>query len=553
MTAGAIAPRRGGSAARDYLRCLSLANLHVVNVWLEVSNRGFDFFRASRPTATMIVAAVTLVLLLSLVFWGTVQAWRLLPPRLSRPAAIIGITVSVLIPLDILHRSVLAGAMDRAIALFGRTTVQGAVGLVAAGLLVWLAVRTRAAIRVYGLALSLALPLAPILLGQAVWVQWQRPAGPHYAGTHAVDTRQQAPTRMVVMIFDEWDQRLAIEERPDRIALPALDRIVGQSFHASRVAGGGYLGVGSSIKSILTGQRLKTVEPRSLGVRLDGERREVVDPAAAWIESPTIFSELAGRGWSTSIVGWYIPYCRLLGQYLRACAWQPGGSVYGRREFLFDLSYAQSLRTLAMRQAERLPLSRTLGLESSIDERRQLLREELSRIRADVAAASDSADFLYVHWPVPHPFGVDDGSAAARERRPNYLDNLVVADGLLSEFQERLTREGRWDAVTLVLTADHSLRSRYWRGLGAWTDEEQRATGGRQSPYVPFVVKFAGHHAPLAYDHPFTIALLYDVVLAIADGTVASPADLAKWLDAHRGKHPTEVGPRRGAAVNSGT
>lgn len=530
-----------GRAVRDYLSCLSLANLHFLNLWLEVSNSGFDFFRGTRPGATAWWAVATLVILLSLVFWVAVQLWRRLPHPLARPAAIVGIAASLIVPAGVIHRSVFDHTIDVAIRMIGRATVYGIAALIIVALLAWLAVRTSQAARAYATALSLMLPLAPVLAVHAAWVQWQRPPAEHYAGTVPTAPGTTTPTRVVVMVFDEWDQRLAIDDRPDRVKLPALDRLLAQSFQASQAAGGGYLGVDSSINSMMTGRRLLSVDPRSLGVRLEGGQRTVIDPAAAWADEPTLFSELKNRGWSSSVVGWYIPYCRLQGQHLRACWWQPGGSVYGRREFLFDLSYPEYLRMLAVRQLEKVPMSRRLGLDRSPAERRRLLAEELSRIRTHFSSAMDSADLVYVHWPLPHLFGLEDPSAPIAGRAPNYFDNLVVVDRLLGDFEDKLRREGRWDRTALVATSDHSLRTWLWSGAGAWTDEEERATGGQQSPYVPFVVKFAGQHAPLVYDRPFTIALMYDVVLAMADGIVTNPTELAAWLDANRGRHPTEV------------
>jgi hypothetical protein len=36
---------------------------------------------------------------------------------------------------------------------------------------------------------------------------------------------------------------------------------------------------------------------------------------------------------------------------------------------------------------------------------------------------------------------------------------------------------------------------------------------------------------------------------AAADDTITNPAELAAWLDAHRGKHPTDVNANRSARV----
>ena len=204
---------------------------------------------------------------------------------------------------------------------------------------------------------------------------------------------------------------------------------------------------------------------------------------------------------------------------------------------------------MAVRQLERVPMSRRLGLDRSQQERRLLLAEEFTRVRDRFSTAIDSAEFLYVHWPVPHPFGLEDPSSADRgagtqlSRQPHGRGPAAGrcrghAHSCGPMGSDHARRDLRPLAAHLV-----------WEGSGAWTDEEQHATGGRQSPYVPFVVKFAGRHAPLLYDKPFTIALLYDVVLAIADGVVTNPSELAAWLDAHRGKHPTDVNAHRPARV----
>ena len=73
---------------------------------MELGNRGFDFFRGARPAATALWAAVTLIVMLSLAFWVAVQLWRL-PPPVARPAAIVGIAMSLVVPATVIHRSVL--------------------------------------------------------------------------------------------------------------------------------------------------------------------------------------------------------------------------------------------------------------------------------------------------------------------------------------------------------------------------------------------------------------------------------------------------------------
>ncbi len=542
MAVSANASSWRGAAVGDWFACLSLANLYCLNVWLELANTGFDYFRRSRPSAIAIWSLLVLILLGATGFWVFVQAGRRLNGRSARWAAVVGIPIGLLVPFQVLRHHLFAGALDRLEDVAGGTSVRISLAMVAVAFVIWLVARTQEVVQYLRAALITLLPLLPILAVQTAYVQVQRPEQSIYSGNVQQVPGGTTRTRLVIMVFDEWDQRLAFERRPARVELPFVDGLREQAFVASRAIGGGYLGVTSSIASMLTGQRLGSVEPRGIGVTPDGDRLVRTDAAASWVDSPTIFSELRRRGLSTSIVGWYIPYCRVLAEWVQDCSWEPGASIYSRPEFLREPSLVENARMFARRQASQLPFTDQLTLDSIEDERRILLGQELERIEAEFEASFDAADVVYAHWPIPHPLGLP-GAAATPDQPANYLDNLRAVDALLARFGERLVREQRWDDVTLVLTSDHSFRPGHWDDTAAWTDEEEQATeGGRRFPHVPFIVKFAGRHAPLEFDQPFSIAMMYDVVLAIADEQVVSPAELGAWLDAHRHRHPTELG-----------
>jgi hypothetical protein len=541
METGAAHRERFRQATRDALACLSLANLYCLNLWLEAGNTGFDYYRRLRPTATIVLSIVVLVLLGGTAFWAAVQAWRRWAGPWARWLAVAGIAFALLVPFQILRRHVLAGILDSLDDAVGSGLTRIALALAGTGFVVWLAARTERVAHHLASVLILLLPLAPILAIQSAIVQARRLPPTAYSGVVRDVEENPVRTRLLVMVFDEWDQRLTFERRPARIALPRIDQLRAQAFAATRVIGGGYLGVTNSIGSILTGERLRSVEPRSVGVELDGSRLLRTDPAAAWADRATIFSRLQSLGISSSIVGWYVPYCRLLSEWVNSCSWEPGASIYARREMLQDLSLAEQVSALARRQVHLFPLADELQLDGTEDERRELLSEEFARLERQFDASVGDSEVVYVHWPIPHPLGLPNAAPAA-DTPANYFDNLVAMDALLGRIEQRLRQRKEWDDVTLILTSDHSLRPGYWDDTEAWTDEEEQATaGGRRSPYVPFIVKFPGAHPPMEFDQPFSVVLTHDVVLAIAQGEVSSPAELAAWLSRHRNKHPTDI------------
>lgn len=528
---------------REWLICLSLANLYFLNVWIELSNTSVAYLRKAPPRPAMIAALLVQVALLAVCFRGALAVIRRLPPRWSTPVAGGGILLALIVPLNIFRTSLAPGALD---ALEDQLGSAGyaivAASVIGAGIGV-LVSRTTASLRAISTALLLLAPLLPILLAQALWVQWRRPSDAAFAMGPAGRTASTAKgTRLLWMVFDEWDYRLVFGDRPPGLSLPIVDGVRAESFSATHLAGGGY-GTYNAIASMLTGQRVvhsTMAGPADLILRMDtgpGQSQRVVP----WSSLPSIFSDLRTRGWSTAVVGWYHPYCRIVASQVDRCAWEPGASIYGRREYLETPTFTESLELLGQRQLAKIPLANRLKIGRSDTVRRALALEEYTRIRAHAWSAIGSADLVYIHWPLPHPFGVQRRGPECSQGQsdPNYIDNLMLVDDLLGEVRAKLRADGTWDSTMLILSSDHSLRVREWDDFQAWTEEEERVTRGRQVPYVPLLIKFPGQHPAFTYDKPFSIVLMRDLVRALAIGDVATPEGLAAWLDEHRHRFPT--------------
>jgi hypothetical protein len=161
------------------------------------------------------------------------------------------------------------------------------------------------------------------------------------------------------------------------------------------------------------------------------------------------------------------------------------------------------------------------------------------RQRALLDIVDPRLDFVFVHMPAPHPFGLYDRARRDFTLNPllGYADNLALVDRTWGEMRRALEQAGLWDSTSIVVTADHGLRPDVWRGHLGWTEELERLTGGRQSERVPLIVKIAGESHGVAYDRPFSNVLCGDLSLAILNGEIQSTDDVAGWLD---GRMPVE-------------
>ncbi len=469
---------------------------------------------ASYVAALVLLAALTAAFSLARSAW--VRAGRPLPGLFHAAVAL-----ALLSPLDYTREALGVTRFEllhRAATLPTALQVAGA-ALAAAAL--WLALRQRR--RGAGAVFALLLLLSPLALSNAAQCAWRAlrapgwvaadlaiPARPGAAGATAA---RAAPGRVVWIVFDELDYRLAFEDRPADLALPALDRLRAESFFAS-AAQEPSDHTGTSIPAFLLGRPVAWATPTAPGVlsfRFEGEPPEVVRSLA---EADTFFSALAAAGRRVGVVGIYHPYCRLFGDRLARCHWEPflpGGGVR-----LPD-SFAGALGGEAYKL---LPLVHYRG-------------EHVASIRRSLAAAAalasdPSLDAVYVHLPIPHSPHVWDARRGRftllRVGRGGYLDQLALADRALGDLRAALERAGTWDASAVLVTSDHG-----WRFAAA--------NGYARDHRVPFLLKparaaTAGPERGLGYAAPFPAWRARELLELAAGGSLTSVDAVASRLDA---------------------
>jgi hypothetical protein len=348
-------------------------------------------------------------------------------------------------------------------------------------------------------------PLVPLLLAEAAWLAHSSSSSVLAHHEQACAATSGSPGRVLWLLFDELDQVLTFEQRPATLRMPELDRLRGEAVYAKSAYPPGDDTL-TSITSLISGRRVVRSVPGSAGrlmVTFEGASGPV-----DWSGQPNVFRKARELGVSTGIVGWYIPYCRLLGNDLTTCSWQPwsgppvGGSV--------------SLRGALLDQVRSVP---------PWSARQDHLRKFQAVLDdAKKAAGNPQLGLVFVHWPTPHYPGIYDRSRGKftvfRFRRSNdwYLDNLALVDRTLGELRCAMEKAGTWEDTSILVTSDHS-----WR--------DSAALDGKRDRRVPLILKLAGHSRGVRYRERLNTVLIHDLVLAMLRGELTQAAAVVDWLD----------------------
>ncbi|MGE5372080.1 MAG: sulfatase-like hydrolase/transferase [Solirubrobacterales bacterium] len=314
--------------------------------------------------------------------------------------------------------------------------------------------------------------------------------------------------RVVWLIFDEVDQRLAFDERPEGFAMPELDRLGRQVFSA-RNAVSSEKETLDAIPALFSGQpirKAKVISNSDLMLYPTGEQKPF-----QWSRGENIFSRVQQLGFNSGLVGWYHPYDRVIGSALSRCYAHPGfrpeyrpGSgilelMWGQiseQSPLFERYHQISVYRNTMAEAESLIRDRRLGL-------------------------------VVIHMPIPHlPWIYDAGSrriTAFRSEKNGYFDNLLLADRSFGELRKMMVSEGIWNQTVLIVSSDHA-----WR--------ESRSYDGKADARVPFMVKLPGRNQGVTFEPAFDTTMTAPLIEAIFKGEVAGQAQLRQWVDAHRNR-----------------
>jgi hypothetical protein len=499
---------------RDVVIALSLANLCFLRVWTEIlslAGPGGYYLQPSpwAPWAVMLDVLIVGALMAT----GVLLARRSphpLPLRVARAIFLL----ALFIPLDVLRTEFHLPRLAE-LAFWVAEPAGRPLPLKDLAPLVPLAVFARWPRRSARAAQALLLFFAPFVLvtfGRALWVGARHDIAAAYAARPlepALPAPLPATPRVLVLVFDELDQRIAFAQRPAGLALPTLDRLRSEGMYASNATPPAWETL-LSFPAFLTGRMVAGARPvgaSGLALRFQDEG----DVSRDWSAEPTLFVRARALGFNAALVGWYHPYCRVL-RALTRCTAEPYFDVISRA------GGAGPAATM---------LEQLHSLTPWDGSRRHV--ESYRRIAGATAAAAvdPTLGLVFVHWPVPHHPYIYDGARGRltvhRYGARGYLDQLQLVDRTLGDLRSALERAGQWTATTIVVTSDHGARVK---------NHDER---------VPFLVKFAGPGGAVVYDRAFGTVILGDFVLAILRGELRAPAQAAGWLDRHAPPRPVQA------------
>lgn len=321
--------------------------------------------------------------------------------------------------------------------------------------------------------------------------------------------------RVVVLLFDEMDQRLAFVERPLDLKLPEFDRFRGESVFADNAFAPSN-STEAVIPTFFTDKLIESAEMLQSGGLLITPYKS--KNRLRFRACPTLLSEVRKMGLKSAIVSDTIPYRHMLGE-------QPD-FVYshyatGKRSSSLMASILRQLRV----SFDVYPFVEESALDKLIETRRE--REtyvdsyrNVMSISKDVLA-DGRYDFTFVHLCMPHePFIYNRSKADfSADRGNSYSDNLALADKTLGELRSTMEAAGRWDSSTVIVISDH-----WWR----------KRPGKARDHRAVFMVKMPGQRSSLRYDTCFNTIVFHDLVLALLHGKLQSPGSVAGWIDEHR-------------------
>ena len=536
---------------RDFAIALSLSNLCFLSEWrwLLIPSHSFYYYHDKVPPSAPVYAGLAVnVLILAALFLIVARMVRRYGNETVKKCARILFVLTLSVPLYGLFSQLDNHTVRQLLLPFMRElTVQRllfTVSITGALFVTLVALRkVRKAVKVATTVILILVPLVLITFSQAFFMAMKYGRlQPEALATPITAEGTRKNIRVVWFVFDEMDFRTAFSERPSNLVLPELDRLTGESLFASNPFPPAQETL-LSMPALTTGKLVSSahrVNPAELMIEF-GDGVEAVP----WSKESNIFSKAREFGFDTALIGWYHPYCRILGNSLTRCTWT-GGLVQSKREqkpnrpaLDSDWSAAFDMRSFARQLVRSIPVVGFILVEpdiASATRQIQLSKFNTTYGQAVEAATDPALGLVMVHWPIPHPPNIYNRSEKRVSTDPggSYLDNLSLVDKTIGDIRRAMESKDNWKNTVVLITSDHWWRSTQWKEREVLTQEDQAIVKDENDRRVPFILKMTGDGSGLKYTEPFNTILTHDLLLAILRGEVVDTKGAAAWLDQHR-------------------
>lgn len=381
-----------------------------------------------------------------------------------------------------------------------------------------------------------------ILLAQLAFRGWQARRFMGNFPLHQTAAATIQPHRIIWIVLDELSYQQTFEHRFPGLQLPAFDALAATSTTFTQAQP---FNVYTEIvlPGLLAGQpydKMKTTPAVELSVH-----NHVTGKWQTFDQHNTVFQDALNDGYSTAVTGWYNPYCSVIPAVLDSCYWTyryptnlmlPSYSILGNmiaivKKFIWmGLNVAPASVRVSVMNRLHIPVEKSLITQAHIDDYVDLDAHAQALLR------DRSYNFVLLHLPVPHPWGIyNRHTGKFTTTGSSYINNLALADKCLAGLRQTLEQTGQWDSSTVVVMGDHSWRTTQLWHLPKveyrWAQEDEIAShGGQYDPRPAYIVKFPGQTTGTHIDTPYRTVNTRQLFDKIMVHQINSPTDLANWV-----------------------
>lgn len=328
----------------------------------------------------------------------------------------------------------------------------------------------------------------------------------------AVQSRSQVSRRsrrrVIIVVFDELDQRLLFEARSAGLALPTIDRFFNEALALENAVPPNRC-TEISIPALLLGKIVLEAMPKgpsdlAIQMTVDG-------PFSSLSDYSTLFHDAYGRGYNVGCNVGYHPIEGLFPGIFRKVSCQEVPDMELGVDGSFPRSVCLQIRSILETPSFSL-FADTLYARHAVSRYQRSLASSLAIIE------DPCIDVAFLHIPVPHPpfiFDPQTRSVTARgARRRSYDDNLALVDQTLNALLDSAETTETAKETVVILTSDH-----WWRRSKV------------KDIRVPFAVWFSRSRRGIRYSRHRNTILLRDLTGALLEGKLECEEDVCAWVD----------------------